>query len=520
MTKQDLNYWMMYHEIHQQKRNGSSTRQICLTLGINFRTVRKYLLMTEDNFFRHLENQGHRYRKLNPYEDFVKGKLEVYPDTKAAQLHDWLKEHYPDFPFTCEKTVYNYVMYVRQKYSIPLQRINRDFFPVDELEYGQQGQVDFGEYTMRKSDGTRKKVYFFSMVLSRSRYKYVYFSDRAFDTTMSIVSHEKAFMFFQGITVVIVYDQDSLFIHNENYGNLLLTKEFKAYVKVRNIVVHFCRKADPQSKGKIESVVKYIKQNFLYNRTFVDIDTLNDQAVGWLSRTANIMVHNRTRKVPFAEWQIEKQHLRPYTPIPVDHNPYTSYCVRKDNTIAFKSNFYTLPEGTYTGKGSNVLIRVAEGKINIYTHEKKLICTHNVSSDKGKVIRNTDHKRDKTLKIPQFMDQVAAYFTEPDVVRKYLELVHNNKPRYIRDQLLLIRKIVETFGAWKVFKAVQYCYEHQIYDATALRDVAEKIIIPDEEIAKTPLDLKLLINPENLKKANTKPLKSNIEDYENLFSNN
>jgi len=98
--------------------------------------------------------------------------------------------------------------------------------------------------------------------------------------------------------------------------------------------------------------------------------------------------------------------------------------------------------------------------------------------------------------------------------------VHNNKPRYIRDQLLLIRKIVETFGAWKVFKAVQYCYEHQIYDATALRDVAEKIIIPDEEIAKTPLDLKLLINPENLKKANTKPLKSNIEDYENLFSNN
>ncbi len=43
---------------------------------------------------------------------------------------------------------------------------------------------------------------------------------------------------------------------------------------------------DPESKGKIENVVKYVKQNFLYNRCFCDIATLNEEVLQWLNRTA------------------------------------------------------------------------------------------------------------------------------------------------------------------------------------------------------------------------------------------
>jgi len=519
MTKQELNYWMIYHEIHQMKRDGSSMRRICQKLALNFRTVKKYLSMSEQEFFQRLESQKHRYKKLAPYEDFVKGKLDLFPETKAAQMHDWLKENYVDFPTSCEKTVYNFVMYVRQKYSIPLQPVNRDFFPVEELHYGYQAQVDFGEYTMRTCDGSRKKVYFFSMVLSRSRHKYVCFSTRPFTTQMAILAHEKAFDFFQGIPELIVYDQDSVFLHNENYGSLLLTKEFKAYANIRNLTLHFCRKADPQSKGKIESVIKYIKQNFLYNRTFIDIDTLNDQALNWLSRTANIMVHHRTRKVPFSEWQIEKQYLKTYFPMPIDCNPYLPYCVRKDNTIAYKSNFYTLPEGTYKGKGTDVLIRVEEENIHIYTREKKLICTHMISNDKGRIIRNTDHKRDKEMKIHHLLDQIAGHFKQTDQVKKYLEMVRKTKPRYIRDQLMIIRKTIESFGSPDVFKAIEYCHEHSLYDAISLKSIVEKIIKSQDHQLRQSEDLKLLVAPENLKRVNAKPLASNIDDYENLLSN-
>ena len=118
MTKNDLDNWMMYHEIHNLKRQGCSKSTIGQALGLSYRTVRKYLNMSEDDYFRFLESQNQRYKRLTPYEEFVRGKLETFPVTRAAQMHDWLKEHYPDFPLVCPKTVFNFVLFVRQKYNI------------------------------------------------------------------------------------------------------------------------------------------------------------------------------------------------------------------------------------------------------------------------------------------------------------------------------------------------------------------------------------------------------------------
>lgn len=93
------------------------------------------------------------------------------------------------------------------------------------------------------------------MVLSRSRYKYVFFSDTPFTSYTAIEAHEKAFAFYGGITKEIVYDQDKIFLANENKGDLLLTDVFKNYCRDRAFRLHFCRKADPESKGKVENVV-------------------------------------------------------------------------------------------------------------------------------------------------------------------------------------------------------------------------------------------------------------------------
>lgn len=518
MTKQDLNYWMMYHEVHHLKRQGYSLRKISEELVLNFRTVSKYLSMSEDEFFKHLEFQGQRYKKLTPYEEFVKERLGLFPETGAAQMHDWLKEKHPGFPLVCEKTVFNFVLYIRQKYNIPQQYEPRQFFPVEELEYGKQAQVDFGEYTLRTVNGSRKKIYFFSMVLSRSRQKYVYYSPQPFTTHMAIVAHEKAFEHFQGIPQELVYDQDKLFLHDENKGDLLLTREFKVYTAQRGFSLHFCRKADPQSKGKIENVIRYIKQNFLYNRVLIDVDTLNDQSNEWLSRTANIMVHHRTRKVPLHEWHIEKNYLRSFTPILIECNPYRECGVRKDNTIAYKGNLYTLPEGSYRNKDTVVLVRIEEEHLCIYSVENTFICKQPICHEKGKLIRNTDHKRDKSIKIAQMVEQVATLFEQPSMVKEFLEKIHQAKPRYIRDQLVSVRSIINDLGSEYVFRAIAFCLENGIYEASSLKSVAEKFAHEQKQPSEESNNIiKLLPKPESLIKASIKPLKSNITDYEHII---
>ena len=146
-------------------------------------------------------------------------------------------------------------MAVRQKYSIALQEAGREYFVVQELPYGLQAQADFGQYILRNAEEKRKKVHFFVMMLSRSRMKFVRFSSVPFTSHTAIDAHEEAFKFFSGVPREVVYDQDRLFLVDENLGDLLLTQEFKTYVFEQSFGLHFCRKADPQSKGKVENVV-------------------------------------------------------------------------------------------------------------------------------------------------------------------------------------------------------------------------------------------------------------------------
>jgi hypothetical protein len=98
---------------------------------------------------------------------------------------------------------------------------------------------------------------------------------------------------------------------SENAGDLLLTAEFQTYRQQRNLNIHLCRKADPESKGKIENVVGFIKKNFAKHRMFHHIDTWNEQSEHWLDRTGNGKVHNTTKKRPVEVYALEKQHLRP-----------------------------------------------------------------------------------------------------------------------------------------------------------------------------------------------------------------
>ncbi len=509
----------MYHEIHKMRRDGFSASRISRELVINRHTVRRYLSMSEEEYDLFLEKQRNRKKELHVYKDFVRARLEKYPDTSAAQMHDWLKEHYHVFPGVSAKTVYNFVIWVRQQYGIPKIVAAREYSIVEEGEYGKQAQVDFGEYNMRDTHGKRIKVYFFAMVLSRSRYKYVLFSQYPFTASSAIVAHEQAFEYFGGMPSEIVYDQDKVFLTDENKGDLILTEKFKSYTQQRPFKLRFCRKADPESKGKIENVVKYIKQNFLYNRSYYDIETLNDEVLGWMGRTANLLPHNRTKKEPYSEWIIEMPFLHPYTPFTIIPEP-DMYTVRKDNTISWKSNLYTLPKGTYKGQGTQAVVRNEQGYLIIEDGQGIQICRHEVCSGKGQIISNTDHKREKNGRVDELINQVAQCFEDTEKATEYLLNIRQEKPRYIRDQLILIRNILEKTDKHTANKALDFCCENNVFSASDFKSVAAKYAKDrfGEEIPEESTEIKT-INRQGVDPAIQNPAISSIIDYESIMKN-
>lgn len=465
---------MIYHQVHQLTREGFSISYISKFLGLNWRTV-KHLLTIEDDrdYERLLQNASAKNKLLQPYESFVKSKLEHHRDTSSSQMHDWLKEHFADFPYASPKTVFNFVSWVRQKHHLPKIDSTRDYQMVEETPYGMQAQVDFGEYNLRDSRGKKIKVFFFTSILSRSRYKYVLFSDQRFTSESAILAHESAFGFIGGIPDVIVYDQDRVFIVDENKGDIILTDCFKAYTRERGFKLHFCRKADPQSKWKIENVVKYVKRNFLFNRPFVDIEVLNAQALCWLGRTANEMVHGGTRKQPVKEWEVEKQFLRELSFLPASKIQPVLYTVRKDNSFSYRGNFYSLPLGTYKGKASQVNVVIESKHLAVYDLKEVMLCRHIIAVGKGHKIFNTDHKRDKSSAIGELIDQVCTLLNDPAKGRHFLKAIHKHKPRYIRDQILLLKETIQKSERSIIDRALDYCCDNHITSACDFKSIAE-----------------------------------------------
>lgn len=303
----------MWHEVKELWSKGLNKSQISREVGIHRKTVRQYLQMSEEEFYIWICKKKNLPLKLQPYHDFVREQLKDKPYLSAAQIEDRLKEHHVDFPLVHSKTIYNFVQAIRTQYAIekPKQENTREYQKREECAYGEEAQVDFGVYNMLKQGGGRQKVWVFVMVLSRSRQKFIYLQSNPFTTSTAIYAHQLAFEYFQGVARKILYDQDRVFMVDENLGDLLLTSDFRHYVRNESFEAIFCRKADPETKGKVENVVKYVKQNFLRGRDFTNLKELNQSALAWLQRTGNGKKHSTTRLVPFEEWQIEKTHLLP-----------------------------------------------------------------------------------------------------------------------------------------------------------------------------------------------------------------
>ena len=125
-----LTRYIMYDTIHRLRHEEhKSIPWIADYLGINFRTVKKYLEMDLKEFESYSNSLNERDCILEPYRSFIVERLGQFQDTPAAQMHDWLKEYHPSFPRVTPKTVYNFVMKIRQEHNLPKLKVN-------EREYG------------------------------------------------------------------------------------------------------------------------------------------------------------------------------------------------------------------------------------------------------------------------------------------------------------------------------------------------------------------------------------------------
>ena len=146
--------------------------------------------------------------------------------------------------------------------------------------------------------------------------------------------------------------------------------------------MYVCRKADPESKGKIENVIKFVKYNFLASRDFDALDEANLSLAKWLTRRANGKISQATKRIPAEMFEEERDLLIDHTGKP----PYVLQVqvirsVAKDCMINFETNRYSVPF-PYVGK--QVEVQTEPDLIRIY-HDGQLIAVHSRSLEKHQI---------------------------------------------------------------------------------------------------------------------------------------
>lgn len=517
-----LKKYQMWYKVKELNSQGLNRSQIGEELGLHRQTVSKYVRMSEEEFLSSESYDRQYSHKLDGYTEYVVGELRRWPFLSSSQVHDRLREHYPDMGRVTERTVYNFVRRLRAEHNIPKSADKgcRPYERQPERPYGEYGQVDFGERWMPVACGGQKKVYFFAMCLSRSRYKYVYFSERPFTTALAVYAHELAFEYYGGMPEKIVYDQDKVLLNDEHLGDLVLTHGFQALVRGCGFKPVFCRKADPESKGLIENVVKYVKNNFFSGREFTDIESLNSQGREWLARTANGTMHHGIWRVPAEEFAEEKGHLRPYTGTPTAPvEQVKAYHVRKDNVINYRGNYYTVPTGTYTGRDSKVYVSEKDGRLDIFSAETgKVIAVHEVSADKGRTIRDTSHLRDREASLDECQRRTRAVLQPGGDADSYLEELRKDKPRNCRDNMKAIMKGAPLYSESTLAEAVRLCLRHRVLNGHDLIQVAESLRMRNgESLADPSADTSACASCATPQAAVMTPEKTDINTFSALF---
>lgn len=361
--------WEVWMEIKQLSKEGHSIKAITRLTGHSRNTVRRVLRQPQPTAFKKPSRQS----LLDEFKPYITKRYQECA-LSSVRLFAEIK------PMGYRGSLATLRRFTQQ---LQAQRRAQSKLTVRyETPPGQQSQADWS-YCGRFPDQLGKliSVYVFVMVLSFSRMLYVEFTS-AMKLPVLLQCHKNAFAFFGGWTRAILYD-------NMKQVRLTQTKlhpQFLDFANHYGFAIKTHQPYRPRTKGKVERVVDYVKDNFLNGRGFADFADLNAQGLHWLQTTANVRLHATTKQRPidlFAKEElISLKAIAPYRVVqPVPRQ------AGWDATVRFDRSRYSIPPAH---AGQPVFVEAEAQKI-IIRRGDLIIAEHQRASQPDSCIMQPEH---------------------------------------------------------------------------------------------------------------------------------
>ena len=380
-----LEKWMDLRRYRPLRDAGASYREIAAEVGVDWRTVKKYLAVGAGGTLPAAPPRvGVRPRKVDGVAQLIDAWLADEVTLKATVIYERLVA---DYGFAGHyQRVKLYVAGARERIRLadgdarPLTGLHRRF----EVTPGAQAQVDWGVETRIAPMLGSRLVYSFHMTLSYSRDPFCCFTTSA-DMATFWDCHRRAFAHFGGIPGSITYDRTKTVVQRHVAPNqdVPLHPEAVAFANHYGFVIDVAPAYRPTAKGRVERQVLIVRDHVLAGRTFSSPDDLDAAFGAWLP-IRRAQVHRTHGEVISVRAARDRAALLPLPAYPYLVTDRYLRRVGKDCLFSFEASLYSVP-ATLVSAGMRVDLRVSPETVAVHATGPSpvLLATHRRARHRG-----------------------------------------------------------------------------------------------------------------------------------------
>lgn len=325
---------------------GMSKKAIARELGVDIKTVRKWCIKSWV-----VQKRPSRGRGLDRYETFLRARAPEVGFNAVVLYRELAGQGYEG----SYAAVAKYVSPWRESWHAQEPASLRF-----ETQPGEQAQVDWGSTWIYLGE-ERVRVHIFTMVLGYSRRLFARaYRNEGLESLLE--GHAAAFAHFGGRTSTILYDNPRTIVlsKEESTGQVVWNAGFKDRMDFYGVTIKLCRYYRAQTKGKVESGVKYVKGNALAGRRFRDLEELNAYLSDWCLKVADERIHGTTHEKPSQRFARAETLISVAARCPSPRERVESRVVPRDGYVAVEANRYPVP---LDWAGQRVEVRILAGEL-------------------------------------------------------------------------------------------------------------------------------------------------------------
>ncbi len=209
---------------------------------------------------------------------------------------------------------------------------------------GEFAQFDFGEVSVRLTDGTQRVVHFAAYRLKYSRWMHVVLVPNERVEALVRALLDGFLHAGPGVPLRVVFDCPKTVVVRYEDGRPVWNQTLAQAAIDYGFTIELCTPRQPQQKGSVENLVGFVKRSFFRARRFEDLATdLPRQLVEWLVEVNTVRLCRATKEVPAQRLAAEQARLKPLAVEPNEYGLRFAVTVGPTAMVTHQGIRYAMP---------------------------------------------------------------------------------------------------------------------------------------------------------------------------------